>query len=267
MPPPEEKLYRSQYGVTLVEILVLTAIILLLIMVGLPALARVQEAGKQSRSTANLRFMASGLMLYCGDHNGYLPESAFDVQVRSLQVRFWFNALTYYLEGESDLRTASRREERPTWQNCPARPFKEAGKYGNHTVSVGYGWNHQFFGNNGIPGGYSDGKGGDIHLYGWRSHLSEVELPADTIIIGTNNEHDAAGVPIAPNNPQNICIYGNNPLSKRFNGAGLYLFVDGHVRRLTPEEASIGGSNGVPERYLFKKKKLLPYPEDKRNQP
>ncbi len=243
-------------GFTLQELLLGLGVLSLLLIIAYPVLNHARDAGRMSRSTSNLRQISAGLHLYIAEHGGYFPESAMDAWVHGQKGRFWYNALGYYLDGEADLQTAGKRAQRPAWQTCPGRPFPEPKRYGGYGVSVGYGWNHQFFGYHGSEDG--------LHRYGWRSHISEVELPAQTIIVGTNLETDNAGNPIGAEDTKNICVYGSSPNSRRFKGAGLYLFVDGHIERLTPAEAALGGDGTLPERYLFKKRKNALYPEDKR---
>lgn len=241
---------------SLLESLLVLALLSLLTLLVYPTISRMWDAGRMSKSMANLRTICQGLNLYIVEHNGCFPEGAIDSRVHGEKARYWFNALAYYIDEERDLKAAGTRAERPSWQNCPGRPMQPE-RLGEYGVSVGYGWNHQFF-------GYS-GSSTYIDRYGWHSRLSEVELPSKTIIIGTNREKDSAGNPIKANSEENVCIYGNRPDSRRFNGAGLYLFVDGHIERLTPEEASVGKSDGLPaDRYLFKKRKDSVYPEDNR---
>ncbi len=243
---------------TFVELCASVAVVAVLIILTGWATSSLRQTAAIAKSTGNLRQISSGLSAYTIDQDGYLPESALEATVKGTKVNYWFNALSYYIDGRSDFAAMEASATRPAWQNCPGRIFKTPEFFNKRCVSVGYGWNHQFFGSN----GGSD----DRYRYGWKSRLAEVELPSQTIIIGTNREERAEGEGVGVDGIANIYIYASNPNSTRFNGAGLYLFVDGSVKRMTPAQASYGATKDSKEyRYLFKKKKSgLPYPEDNR---
>jgi len=72
--------YMSGYsarrrGLTLVEMLVVLAIVAILAGILFPVFARVREAGHNAVCLANLKQLALGMTLYCNDHNGYFPEA------------------------------------------------------------------------------------------------------------------------------------------------------------------------------------------------
>ncbi len=105
---------------------------------------------------------------------------------------------------------------------------------------MGYGWNYYYF-------GYESGQ---PTRYGWGSRLSQVEKPAETIIIGTSiddvNATDLLKHSVIYSNPGSV-----QSMARRYKGGGLYLLLDGHVAAYTPEEIMANDS------YLFKKEKPL----------
>jgi prepilin-type processing-associated H-X9-DG protein/prepilin-type N-terminal cleavage/methylation domain-containing protein len=60
-------------GFTLVELLVVVGIVVVLIALLLPALARAREAANRTRCLATLRSMAQAAHLHAADHKGYMP--------------------------------------------------------------------------------------------------------------------------------------------------------------------------------------------------
>ncbi len=221
---------------SLMELLVVIAVTAILLLLSLVGMRLVRERLQETRSVTNLRLMAPALIGYVNDHAGRLPEGAFSPTLNGVKVKYWFNALDYYMGGDDYLPTGMAKGERPAWQNCPAKVFRKPVLYYNGGVGVGYGWNHSFF-------GYT--QSWYPEKLGWGSRMSEVELPARTIIIGTSEDN-----PDATDVARHVVVYPSaTGASRRFHGRGLYLFLDGHVEALTPTEAIDG------QQYLFKKKK------------
>ncbi len=252
-----ERFHPSTAAFTLVELCVAIFVLALLVILVAWAGSSSRQTAAMAKSMVNLRTISHGLHAYITEHNGCFPESAQDVWVHGEKVYYWYNALSYYIDGVRDFKAAEASAIRPNWQTCPGRVLEPA-LYAKRGVAVGYGWNHQAFG--------VRSSADYIHRYGWNSRLTEVELPSQTIIIGTNREYEKDGIPIEAGDPANPFLYATSPTSRRFNGAGLYLFVDGSVKRMTPEEITSTGPVLGNYPYLFKKIKSLRYNEDKRPQ-
>jgi prepilin-type processing-associated H-X9-DG protein/prepilin-type N-terminal cleavage/methylation domain-containing protein len=66
---------KNKQAFTLVELLAVITIIAVLAGLLLPVFARVQENGRTTQCTSNLRQIGSGLNLFAADHNGIMPLS------------------------------------------------------------------------------------------------------------------------------------------------------------------------------------------------
>lgn len=60
---------------TLVELLIVLAIIGILAAILFPAFARVREAGRHAVCSSNLKQLGLAMTLYCNDHGGYFPQA------------------------------------------------------------------------------------------------------------------------------------------------------------------------------------------------
>lgn len=234
---------RCPFGLSLVELIVaifLIGLLSALLLVGVNL--AVQRVGSVT-AAANLRSMGAALFTHVAENDYHLIDGAMGPSLAAGElssqagpsVAFWFNALDYYLGGTDYTLEGMRDPNRPSWQHDPLKKYSDnlTGIAG-YSVSIGYGWNHQFFGydRNNIPD------------RGWRSTMLEVPKPAETIIIGTGEDS------LNENNPlRNIMIYANSIRCRRHSGGGYYLFLDGHIEHLTPEEVMADNS------YLMRRNK------------
>ena len=125
-------------GFTLVELLVVVAVIAILIAMVLPALRRVREAARSAMCLSNLRQTGQALMLYSLDNNGVIPESAW--QVTGTQPPFpprWYNPLQGRGGGRVYLNPPSNPNYVHDALRCPKNgeaysgtPFGRPGVYG-----------------------------------------------------------------------------------------------------------------------------------------
>ncbi len=93
--------HRSQCGFTLVELLVVIAMIGVLIGLLLPAIQAAREAGRRTQCANNMRQLTLSLHSYSGQFNGMLPPSNFSVVVNpasglAAQGSVFYVLLPYY---------------------------------------------------------------------------------------------------------------------------------------------------------------------------
>ncbi len=234
---------KNRTAFTLLELLVTLTLGIILLALAFHALKGVRTRAAVTQSTANLKVMSGGLSAYIADFQGKLPDSMEDARIPTGWTKFWFNALAYYIEGESYFPHGPKQARRPRWQICPGRSFpeEEMALYYGWGMTVTYGWNYYYFGYNRF----------DLTPWfnrGFASRITDVQIPSQTIIIGTVREL-RLGLPIGPNDTNVTMLSWEKPESTRFDGSGLYLFLDGHVERLTPAQAVANDS------YLFKRAK------------
>jgi prepilin-type N-terminal cleavage/methylation domain-containing protein len=100
-----DKIYRivfslgvSKQGFTIVELLVVIAVIALLAAMLLPVLARAKEKARSSQCAANLRQWGLAYQMYASDNGDFLPRRGQGVQqlVQINRPEDWFNALPVY---------------------------------------------------------------------------------------------------------------------------------------------------------------------------
>jgi prepilin-type N-terminal cleavage/methylation domain-containing protein len=201
---------------TLIELMVVIAVIAILAALLMPALQRAVDSGKSIRCLSNLKQIMIGVHLYVNDHDGRLVSGAVphpdgtpmgsDYEL----LRSWSWYLKPYLGIDEDV-----DEKHFGLFLCPATKQE----------IIGYGWNFNYF-------GYRDGWKG----YGWATALTSVE-DSSTILIGDNRSpHQAAWTwPYGP--WYEICYiytYKSDPLwfSQVHAGTGNYAFLNGAVRRI-----------------------------------
>jgi prepilin-type processing-associated H-X9-DG protein len=94
---------REGRGFTLVEMLVITAVMALLFALLTPALGRALQRGRAVACLENLRQWGLAATAYADEHNGYLPRRGQGVQPVTIVNRpeDWFNALPPYVNEPS----------------------------------------------------------------------------------------------------------------------------------------------------------------------
>ncbi len=110
MPPSHERtLAPRQRAFTLLELLVVVAIIGILASLLVPLLGRVQESGRESKCVSNLRQIGAGISLYVGDHNSCLPAASLSKETQNTSGDvMWSKQLGPYIPLQDS--TASSKE-------------------------------------------------------------------------------------------------------------------------------------------------------------
>ncbi len=81
---------------TLIELLVVIAIIAILAAMLLPALKGARDTARQIKCAGNLKQICSGMLLYAGDYNEFLPDNLVDRADLSFQIS-WDDLISQYL--------------------------------------------------------------------------------------------------------------------------------------------------------------------------
>src|SRR5262245_20961997 len=94
---------QVSHGFSLVELLVVVAILSLLIAILLPSLRPARESAGAAACLANLRQWAAANCMYAQENGGWLPRRGQGVQptVNILRREDWFNALPRYFSAMS----------------------------------------------------------------------------------------------------------------------------------------------------------------------
>lgn len=247
MPPsaPSENLLvrtRPAAAFTLLELLIVIAIVALVAALSLPTMAKVRETGNNSKCVGNLRAIASGLSAYIADHDGDLPLSAALPNARYRNSgpyrkgTFWFDALNPYM-GHPDY-AADRQEAFPAasvtgtefpfaWQLCPSKKL-----FPLERQMVGYGWNSLNFGHDMTRAervGYAEsGFGSNIRQM---LDLGRTIIIADSIDASEGMGADA----FKHRYIYDPSIEGRYAYPQRHAGKANYLFLDGHIEAFAPQ--------------------------------
>jgi len=222
-------------GFTLIEMLVVIAIIALLISLVTPATGRALERGRSVACAGNLRQMGIAHAAFMNDNQGRMIPAANIDRYRPdgpvVARHFWFNALEPYMGSDEPPSRNTYGLNRPAWQRCPSKRMAIT-----HDQRIGYGWNLHNFGHStwgdvgeGLPNsGPNRFRFSTIHL---------VSDPAQSILIGCST--DDVEQPSYVHMYLYVNTQGQIGLGRvwatRHNGTANYLHVDGHVMAYSPQ--------------------------------
>jgi prepilin-type N-terminal cleavage/methylation domain-containing protein/prepilin-type processing-associated H-X9-DG protein len=251
---------RVAHGFTILELVVVLAVIGILAGLLLPALFRARQAGHTAVCQNNLRQWGLGLRLYVDDHASYAPYSMGD-SPRAGE-RLWYTRLARTLGiAEVPWTFAPRLGPRPAQgiQTCPGLSSTPLSAGGGSLRGVGsYGYN--VFGVGvyelGLGGGYVDTSHSPLDAPGNLRVTRDqaVLVPSDMIAVGdaivgwslwggadenAGWAHDHLG----PNLPEPTALIGSRPgffsatdleamravIRRRHGGRWQMVFCDGHV--------------------------------------
>jgi general secretion pathway protein G len=228
---------------TLLEMLAAVAIIGALAAILLPSLGVVRSAADSGRCVSNLRNMALAFKAYAQDNDGYLPAPRYanpgtPASNPNPQGSTWQMELAPYTTAPLRANNIYRLKEVPISQNtqiCPAylKMFpNQTAMRDSGLNTAGYGMNINM-----NVSGQDINFGGRIY-----NRFKEINImrPATSIIVGDSSDYhiDCRTGTWQYQAPTSIKPDGcNSGAPKRHKGKANYLFADGHVETLTPDQA------------------------------
>lgn len=135
------------YAFTLIELIVVIAIICILTSLLLPSMSKVRALGRSVKCLSNVRQLGSAFQMYCDDNNDMMPANG--------PSPYWFNALNFYIRNWQIFQCP----EDKSFRGMTVDPFNASYGY-NYT---GLGWDNTV----------------TTHL--WRR--TEVARPTETVIV------------------------------------------------------------------------------------
>ena len=192
-------LRTRQAAFTLLELLIVVAIIAVLAAISMPVGRRMIEAGNEAKCMSNLRQLHAVLMLYANENNQMLPSPDVNADRDSPSATHWFRRLDPYIAHDPYI----AQKDRIKLLTCPsAKAF--------------------------VPGDWATSYGMNYYLgedKDWRTltieQKSKVILLADAVI--NPAWHSAGSAIFEDGGPFNKTV------DQRHAGRANFLFLDGHV--------------------------------------
>lgn len=227
----------SRYGFTLIEVLVVIAIIAILAAFLFPVFARTREAARATTCRSNLKQIGAAVMMYTDDFDETLPRTWFGIDNAGSDAvsRYkWMDALLAHVKNEAIF-------------NCPSQGFPPGGRYRfrNDRNYGSYAWNATYWDR-------TDGVYPPFDV-----SLAELAVPADTVLIGDGNgiQHEiewpnrSANPQLTPASPKTLAGSGLTALVERHSETCSVLFCDGHVQATKLDALSRRNDHGVLRRF------------------
>ncbi len=221
---------RHRSAFTLVELLIVIAIIAILAALLFPAISKTVNSGKATSSTNNLRQIGIGITTYLSDHNGVYPILRDDAVPGG---NFWSQAITPYLAPPDRGKIYLRNPPDYYVSFTLMDPLLPSGK---HHFLGDYGGNPEVFR---TPTGYFSPSLRQVNLDSPARLISVItaQVLYQNLTVGSwyvdayHVTHPAGGSPTVPQDASTV----PGP-AFRANGFALALFCDGHVERISPRQ-------------------------------
>ncbi len=216
---------RARYrGFTLIELLVVIAIIAILAAILFPVFAHAREKARQTSCLNNLKQMGTAIHMYTDDWDGEFPTGHFFDQATSQEVlnpTNWRDAIRAYNKSAELFR-------------CPSDPSDPILNNAQGVTIPGPDGQPQRVPSYLLNGWFSD------EVQGTKRDFSDIKQPTGAILVA-ERDHDATcklescdtddAEPWRP-----VTQWLPEVAGTRHNGRANYLFVDGHVKALQPEQ-------------------------------
>jgi prepilin-type N-terminal cleavage/methylation domain-containing protein/prepilin-type processing-associated H-X9-DG protein len=226
----EMKPSRARPGFTLVELLVVIAVIALLIAMLLPALGNARARARSTICMTNQKQIGVADQYYLNDYKDYFPAS-YDGRFGNNPPTFWYQKLCFFYlgvtvggPGNNDLWGTGKGADKIFI--CPEVPDLGANGLQRET-QLGYGWNYTALTHLDLT---------DLSNSGQTANFKMVEKPSLTIVTGDSVDFNV--YVIKPN--QSFWFYNLSymPASRHLERAN-YSMADGHVEGLSVEAAAL----------------------------
>ncbi|HSW46929.1 MAG TPA: prepilin-type N-terminal cleavage/methylation domain-containing protein [Phycisphaerae bacterium] len=246
LPVPGQRRSPARTGFTLIEVLVVTAVVALLVSILLPSLARARNQAKGALCLSNLGQIGKGLVLYLGQHRDRYPEHS---SRSSMSPRKrWPDYLHPQMKQEKIYECPSLTAEQK--EHCTKAWAHDPGKrYG------GYGYNFQYLGNSRTGTAVPDWQ------TPYHAPASSIRMPALTLAVA-DTRGSKAGKPENLVGQGGAAVYvvdpplgskdlgskgaraGNDPAKLWYEG-GTQPVTDEYLWRSRPEERHLGKVNAL----------------------
>ncbi|MEW6356539.1 MAG: prepilin-type N-terminal cleavage/methylation domain-containing protein [Planctomycetota bacterium] len=226
-----ERIGRKVRGVTLMEVLVVVAIMGMLMAILMPALGKATESARSANCKSNLRQIGIAMIMYVSENRGwYAPATSSDNNYRWHGVRTSSTEpfdprkgpLSPYLQGGEV-------------KKCPSfEPDLTEGEYAFASGCGGYGYNDQYVGGSPLkwPAFYKPAKQSQI------AFLSETVMFSDTALLGSNVGDKYRIIEYSFLTAPFYEAYDNRAATPsthfRHGGKANVIFCDGHVATMCP---------------------------------
>ncbi len=141
---------KNQKGFTLVELMIVVAIIGILAAVAIPKFADMLEKSREGATKGNLSAIVSGISLYVGDQQGQNPPALLDTQTATVTVAGVVTSfpgfLPQYMDSLPGVKTTAKAKSRAaafsTWSSPAAATLFPGTWGGAATLGSGAGWRY-----------------------------------------------------------------------------------------------------------------------------
>jgi prepilin-type N-terminal cleavage/methylation domain-containing protein/prepilin-type processing-associated H-X9-DG protein len=215
---------------TLVELLVVIAVIAILAGLLFPVIGGMVKRGHQSASASNLRQWHTGYSAAVGDNDGLLPTSGYlNGEFVETDEQAWFNRLPRGMKerplAEMQANSRPKLGERSIWMNPTVKPRDVSGGGGGGFVFC-YGYNDKLVQ---VSGQGTSATQGPLRI-------AALQFPNMTILMGEK----ADALPHL--NMQNVrAFWGSGDIRLDDDNLANFVFCDGHVEAVKRSVFARGG--------------------------